>query len=227
MAAAVLGPVIAGGIGGWISTLLTTRAARRRQRNDHEHARRLAAMQAEVDTAAALRTERLTLYSDLMEVMARLHNSARDLSLACLGRWAPKFDERRRRLEEVTEGYATARRDLWELLPRINLIAGAPIRESFLAVNNLMDELALSAFPLCGGGSWDEDEDNTEREAVREWWRANRVQLQTLSDQLHEAMREDVQKPPVLQPADAEPAGLASRWWPPRGRTPIPRHATK
>lgn len=165
--APALWALLAGGVGGWVSTWWKNREDRNRQQVEHEHARRLAETKAEVDTAAAVRADRVTLYLELMDVTARLHEGMRMLNLSCLGRWAPGFDERTQRLKDAADDHAAARRDLWALLPRVNLIAGSKIRETFLALNDLTEELAVAASPLCGGGTWDDDVDGKERDALR------------------------------------------------------------
>lgn len=198
---ALLGAVIAGSAGGWVSTLLTNRAAKMRQRSDHDHTRHLAEERIAVETAAALRTQRVELYLTIMEVSARLRNDLQRLGNACRNSRVQVNDERAQHLESATAAFTTTRDDLFALIPRITLIAGPEVREESLAMCNLVSsELPQTEINSMVMGAWSYDEDGTERRAVAQWWQENQGRMEALSDRLHEAMRNDVQQAPDLPP---------------------------
>lgn len=194
---AVVGPIVAGGVGGWISTFFTNRAANKRQQSDHAHARRLAKDRIAVDAAGALRTQRVELYLELMEVSTRLQNDLQWLAYACATQRAPVDDKRAARLESATKNFTTTRDDLLALRPRILLIAGPDVREACLVMSNLVDaELPQTDLNAMTYGGWSYDDEGEERRAVTQWWQDNRTRLEILSHGLHEAMRNDVQQAP-------------------------------
>lgn len=202
--------VSAGGIGGLVSTVagsyLSDRAARGRQESDHQHARNLARANAEVNTAAAVRADRVELYLELMGVIAPVHDSLRMINLACLGSWAPGDPTRRTKwLEEQTGIFIEARQHLWSLLPRMMLLAGSEVRESYRLLLDLVTEELPSVSPAFCGDRWEDDVDGSQRSKFRNWWKRKGPDLRELSDRIHEAMRADVLDPPALRPVALYP----------------------
>ncbi|GAB49322.1 hypothetical protein [Mobilicoccus pelagius] len=207
-----LASIIGGSLGGWISTLLTNTAAKRRQKNDHEHAQALAAERIHADTVAALRAQRATLYVDVYNGLRDyadytahdLNDAEESIPITAKDRSRNSLSRRARGWEADLHDRATAALDTYDgLRARVELLAPHPVRSTYADLRQPLQRwVHTTEYIALVSASQPTEADDDEHGTWRNTWhlyvtfeRGRGATYRDTLDTLARHMREDMASP--------------------------------